>query len=856
VPIESPDLDDLRYSRILEELVRRIPVYAPQWTNHNDADPGIALLQLFAYLAEQIGYRLNRVPEKAEVELLKLLGIRLMPARAATSSVAFFLSNPAVLNGFTIDAGSTLTRRAATPVGYETDTDLDVVPAEVAIWLATKNPFVWDLLRLDDAGNTEPVPADADLPAKIPTADCAWMTIGWDGNKPRAADMPLAPVPLLPTSAAGVAHPWLWVGLQFNDRRDAGFVGIEVELHVVLNDDEVPTETYDARCAPVVAAGELAPPPVSWLGYFDAVSGAVKPVPGRIVDTTNQFGQSGTVKFTIPFSLGAPSAWANLRDAVVPTAANGCIDLTNALKAHLGSTGTVDLTGFQSALASALSAAEAAIVTPKPAVGHPLDATYRDPTKVPGWLRIGPLPAGRDTAAVRHLGFNVVGITQATTVINEVLGTADGRPAQTYRMAHTNVLKGTLSLGMAESADANAVLTTWTEVESLDPAGPFDRVFELDAEAGVVTFGDGERGAIPPLVPQAGAIVALLYHYGGGLSGECGPATINQIAVQATGLVGVVNVVAARGGADAETLDHAELRARKELSSRCRAVTRSDFEWITLQTPTVRVGRAIVVPRRRPLPTAPTQADGAASAWQACCPPVRTPAAIPSPDGCLPCLPTVDPSAIRFAPAPGSATMVGASNCGPELPVVAGLDDDFEAPGVVTVVAVPDRAAVALPLGSEILPTPSFLRIVCLWLDAHRLVTTEVYAVPPQYCRLCDVYVRVVAKPGYSRLALQELVASSLAAWVDVLSGGPDGTGAPFGGQVHVADLIARVFRTEGVDGVEEFTSSFARTKSNASPRQGRLVRCPTVAGEYDSLQLGAEETTSLELTTFTLETR
>ena len=84
MPIESPQLDDLRFDRTVEELVRRIPVYAPEWTDHNASDPGISLIQLFAYLAEQVGYRLNRVPEKNHIELLKLLGVRLQPgARGA-----------------------------------------------------------------------------------------------------------------------------------------------------------------------------------------------------------------------------------------------------------------------------------------------------------------------------------------------------------------------------------------------------------------------------------------------------------------------------------------------------------------------------------------------------------------------------------------------------------------------------------------------------------------------------------------------------------------------------------------------------------------------------------------------------
>jgi len=833
MPIESPNLDDLRYSRVVEELVRRIPVYAPEWTNHNDSDPGIALLQLFAYLTEQVGYRLNRVPDKAHVALLALLGIRLAPARAATSQVAFFLANPRNLPGVTIEAGSDVTRRAQAPVIYETDRDLDLVPAEIVAWISTKNPFLWDLLRLDEAGFREPEPTAAELPPEIPADDSDWMTVAWDGKAPKAKDLPLAPAALLPASGTGVDHPWLWLGLSFNEDRDAGFLGVEVTLHIVLDDDEAPTASADVECAPIVAPGEAAPPPITWLSYFDAETETLRRIPGRIVDTTDRLARSGTIRFAMPFSLGSPGQWIDLREAVVPTAADNCVDLATALQSNLASSGSIDLTGFQAALADALSAAQAEVVTPEPAVGHPLEPMLRDPATINGWLRIGPLPADRSAHRVRHLGFNVVGITHAETVVNEVLGNADGRPGQTFRLAHQNVLAGTLQLEIAESAASDALLVPWAEVVSLDVAGPFDKLYEIDAEAGIVYFGDGERGAIPPLVPRAGQVVARSYRHGGGVVGECGAGAIDKLGVQVTGLAGVVNVVPARGGADAETLDEAKERARKELSTRSRAVTSDDFAWIARQTPSVRVARAIVAPRRRPLPIV--------------CPPSAQSTPTPSP-------PPVDPCAAggggSLQVAVPSAGFAGTTpECGPELPVVAGLDDTFDAPGVVSVVVVPDLA------GFEPLPTPSFLRAVCTWLDRHRLVTTEVHVVPAQYCRLCNVYVRVRGKPGYTRLRLQELVLQRLSQWLDVLVGGLDGEGAPFGGQVHVADLIAQVFRTEGIDGVEEFTASFVRTKSNASPRVGRLVRCPATAGEYDRIPLGPEETTSLVTTTFTLAT-
>ncbi|MGH8564167.1 MAG: hypothetical protein ACREXW_08765 [Gammaproteobacteria bacterium] len=50
-----------------------IPAHAPEWTNHNPSDPGITLIELFAYLTEMLIYRLNRVTPDNNLAFLKLV---------------------------------------------------------------------------------------------------------------------------------------------------------------------------------------------------------------------------------------------------------------------------------------------------------------------------------------------------------------------------------------------------------------------------------------------------------------------------------------------------------------------------------------------------------------------------------------------------------------------------------------------------------------------------------------------------------------------------------------------------------------------------------------------------------------
>ncbi|WP_424097816.1 baseplate J/gp47 family protein [Moorena producens] len=73
MPLQLPNLDDKTYDDLVAEAISLIPTYAPQWTNHNPSDPGITLIELFAYLTEMLLYRQNRVTEANIIMFLKLL---------------------------------------------------------------------------------------------------------------------------------------------------------------------------------------------------------------------------------------------------------------------------------------------------------------------------------------------------------------------------------------------------------------------------------------------------------------------------------------------------------------------------------------------------------------------------------------------------------------------------------------------------------------------------------------------------------------------------------------------------------------------------------------------------------------
>src|SRR3954466_7419391 len=89
MPLPQPILDDRSYQQLRDELVRRIPVYAPEWTDHEASDPGVTLIELFAFLGENLLFRFNQIPETTKLAFLKLLQIPLRPATPALGLVAF-----------------------------------------------------------------------------------------------------------------------------------------------------------------------------------------------------------------------------------------------------------------------------------------------------------------------------------------------------------------------------------------------------------------------------------------------------------------------------------------------------------------------------------------------------------------------------------------------------------------------------------------------------------------------------------------------------------------------------------------------------------------------------------------------
>ena len=128
-----PNLDNRRFQDIVDEAKRLIPHYCPEWTDHNVSDPGVAMIELFAWMTELLLYRVNQVPEKNYIKFLELIGVKLEPPRSARAPVTFYLSAPLLVDCTLPKETEVATVRTETnpAIIFTTETDLTIRPPNV-----------------------------------------------------------------------------------------------------------------------------------------------------------------------------------------------------------------------------------------------------------------------------------------------------------------------------------------------------------------------------------------------------------------------------------------------------------------------------------------------------------------------------------------------------------------------------------------------------------------------------------------------------------------------------------------------------------------------------------------------------
>ena len=203
--LPAPNLDDRRFQNLVDDAKRLVQRRCPEWTDHNVSDPGVTLIETFAYMTDQVLYRLNRVPDRNYIKFLELIGVHLFPPTAASTSVTFWLSAPQpnpVVVPLGVEVATPRTEAVGSSVAFTTTDQLDIVPCEMTHVTSVPTGGTWrnhtDAIRLSpfQCFSPQPVPEEVlmiGLSAAVPRCalslrfDCNVEGIGVDPEWPPLA---------------------------------------------------------------------------------------------------------------------------------------------------------------------------------------------------------------------------------------------------------------------------------------------------------------------------------------------------------------------------------------------------------------------------------------------------------------------------------------------------------------------------------------------------------------------------------------------------------------------------------------------------------------------------------------------
>ena len=203
--LPAPNLDDRRFQNLVDDAKRLVQRRCPEWTDHNVSDPGVTLIETFAYMTDQLLYRLNRVPDRNYIKFLELIGVRLFPPTAATTKVTFWLSAPQeipIVVPVGVEVATPRTEAVGSAIAFTTTDTLDIVPCEMSHVGSIPTGGTWrnhtDTIKLSPFScfSPQPVPGEVlliGLSAAVPRCavslrfDCTIEGIGVDPEWPPLA---------------------------------------------------------------------------------------------------------------------------------------------------------------------------------------------------------------------------------------------------------------------------------------------------------------------------------------------------------------------------------------------------------------------------------------------------------------------------------------------------------------------------------------------------------------------------------------------------------------------------------------------------------------------------------------------
>lgn len=168
-----------------------------------------------------------------------------------------------------------------------------------------------------------------------------------------------------------------------------------------------------------------------------------------------------------------------------------------------------------------------------------------------------------------------VTVTQGYTVSNEILGTSDNTPNQSFMLSEFPVIKGSVSITVTSPSEDEV---EWTQVDKFLSSSPYDTHFTVTidgSDRGIVNFGNDKSGKIPNTKLEG---IVAKYRVGGGEVGNVSARTINQVDQKLAGLVATFNPYdPITLGVDKEEDEVIKTQAKSHFKSTWGAITLNDY---------------------------------------------------------------------------------------------------------------------------------------------------------------------------------------------------------------------------------------------------------------------------------------
>ena len=164
-----------------------------------------------------------------------------------------------------------------------------------------------------------------------------------------------------------------------------------------------------------------------------------------------------------------------------------------------------------------------------------------------------------------------------------VLGCGHGFPGESFALDEDQTYYEELEI-LVEEADLPGVYRKWEKREDLAGSGPEDRHFCMDGITGRILFGDGIHGMAPE-----GRVLLVSYSRVLGSGGNVKAMRVQRFLDPGFQDINVTNRWDAYGGRDEETVEEAFQRVRGELLQPKNLVTAQDYEQMVRTTPGLRI---------------------------------------------------------------------------------------------------------------------------------------------------------------------------------------------------------------------------------------------------------------------------